>query len=268
MSTPGGHPAPRHGRPRTRLRLYRNPLRLAVSASTWRAAWLPGRLRVRRGLAAVRHRLHRDGTAAVFLSRWPGSRCWSRLGGAARLRQRRTGPAAAGAGRAGPRRLPPVPRRGILAQVRTRWRDPATWRDFAYLVGLWPLLFVLDTAVLSVWLMLLAGVTLPAWYWAPRGPRLGYTRPRRTRHARSATSRTARTGPAPGASSWTPCPRRCWPRPLPGRVPDLQLRARGDRAGARPGRRAPCCARPPTRWPRSRRCSPSPGPLGPLHPAR
>ena len=57
--------------------------------------------------------------------------------------------------------------RGIMAQVRTRWRDPATWREIAYLIGLWPLLFALDTVVLSVWLTLLAGVTLPAWYWAP-----------------------------------------------------------------------------------------------------
>ena len=56
-----------------------------------------------------------------------------------------------------------------MAQVRTRWRDPATWREVAYLIGLWPLLFALDTVVLTVWLTLLAGVTLPAWYWAPRG---------------------------------------------------------------------------------------------------
>ena len=66
-------------------------------------------------------------------------------------------------------------RPGLMAQVRTRWRDPATWRDVTYLIGLWPLLFVLDTAVLTVWLTLLAGVSLPAWYWAPRGNTgLGY----------------------------------------------------------------------------------------------
>ena len=60
----------------------------------------------------------------------------------------------------------PVTRPGILAQVRTRWRDPATWRDVAYLIGLWPVLFILDTTVLSIWLVFLAGVTVPAWYWA------------------------------------------------------------------------------------------------------
>jgi hypothetical protein len=56
-----------------------------------------------------------------------------------------------------------------MAQFRTRWRDPSTWRDLAYLIGLWPPLLALDLTVLTVWLTLLAGVTLPAWYWAPRG---------------------------------------------------------------------------------------------------
>jgi hypothetical protein len=61
-----------------------------------------------------------------------------------------------------------VTRKGIIAQVSTRWKDPATWRDFAYLVGLYPALFILDTAVFTVWLVLLAGITTPIWYWAPR----------------------------------------------------------------------------------------------------
>lgn len=62
-----------------------------------------------------------------------------------------------------------VARPGIMAQVRVRWRDPATWRDIAYLLGLWLPLYALDLIVLTVWLTLLAGVTLPVWYWAPRG---------------------------------------------------------------------------------------------------
>ena len=67
---------------------------------------------------------------------------------------------------------------GLLAGARTPWQDPATRRDVAYLVGLWAPLFILDTVVLSVWLTFLAGVTLPAWYWAPRGDAgLGYTSP-------------------------------------------------------------------------------------------
>jgi hypothetical protein len=59
-------------------------------------------------------------------------------------------------------------RPGLMAQVSTRWHDRATWRDVVYLIGLWLPLFVLDTIVFAVWLTLLAGITLPIWYWAPR----------------------------------------------------------------------------------------------------
>ena len=61
----------------------------------------------------------------------------------------------------------PVAGHGLIAEVRTRWRDSATWRDIAYLVGLFIPLLVLDTVVLLAWLLLLTGITLPAWYWAP-----------------------------------------------------------------------------------------------------
>ena len=97
-------------------------------------------------------------------------------------------------------------RPGILGQVRTRWTDPATWRDFAYLFGLFPLLWAVDLAVLVVWLVLLAGITVPAWYWSvpetfnngqrAHGLQFGYFP----------------NGPngsgAHGACSWTRCPRR------------------------------------------------------------
>jgi hypothetical protein len=56
---------------------------------------------------------------------------------------------------------------GVLATVRTRWRDPATWRDIAYLIGMWAPLCVLDVTVLAIWLVLLGMITLPVWYWAP-----------------------------------------------------------------------------------------------------
>jgi hypothetical protein len=55
----------------------------------------------------------------------------------------------------------------VLANVRTRWHDPATWRDIGYLIGMWAPLFALDLTVATLWLVLLAGITLPAWYWAP-----------------------------------------------------------------------------------------------------
>jgi hypothetical protein len=54
-----------------------------------------------------------------------------------------------------------------MAQLRTRWRDPATWRDVAYVVGLFVPLLVLDTIVLAVWWASLAAITLPIWYRFP-----------------------------------------------------------------------------------------------------
>jgi ABC-type Fe3+ transport system permease subunit len=54
-----------------------------------------------------------------------------------------------------------------MAQLRTRWQDPATWRDVAYLVGMYVPLLALDAIVLAVWWAFLAGITLPIWYWAP-----------------------------------------------------------------------------------------------------
>lgn len=56
---------------------------------------------------------------------------------------------------------------GIMTQVRVRWRDPATWRDIAYVLGLFVPLVSLDFVVLTIWLVFLVGMALPAWYWAP-----------------------------------------------------------------------------------------------------
>jgi hypothetical protein len=58
---------------------------------------------------------------------------------------------------------------GLRARALASWRDVSTWRELAYLVGLWVPLFALDTVALTVWLMCLAGIALPLWYWAPRG---------------------------------------------------------------------------------------------------
>jgi hypothetical protein len=59
---------------------------------------------------------------------------------------------------------------GLLSRARTCWTDPATWRDFAYLAGLFLPLVVLGSVVLTFWLFCLAGVTVPLWYWAvPHG---------------------------------------------------------------------------------------------------
>src|SRR5207244_3387639 len=53
---------------------------------------------------------------------------------------------------------------GIAARARARWQDPATWRELAYLVGLWAPLLALDVIVLTVWVTLGALIVAPAWY--------------------------------------------------------------------------------------------------------
>jgi hypothetical protein len=50
------------------------------------------------------------------------------------------------------------------ARLAARWSDSAVWHDLAYLSGLYAPLLALDSAVLSIWLTLLAGITAPAWY--------------------------------------------------------------------------------------------------------
>jgi Putative sensor len=78
----------------------------------------------------------------------------------ARLRAVSTGPVRGG--------YREVTRPGLLARLVTRWQDQAIWQDLAYLLGMFAALLALDAAVLVVWLALLAGITLPAWYQYPR----------------------------------------------------------------------------------------------------
>lgn len=56
-------------------------------------------------------------------------------------------------------------RGGLISQLRIRLGDPATRRDCGYLTLLFPPLLVLDVAALVVWLVCLAGIALPFWYW-------------------------------------------------------------------------------------------------------
>jgi hypothetical protein len=65
-----------------------------------------------------------------------------------------------------PARYAPDERRGLLGRMRTRWTDRQTWRDTAYLVLLWPVLFVMDLVPLMLWSVCLAGAALPLYYWA------------------------------------------------------------------------------------------------------
>ena len=217
----------------TRLRLYRNPLHQLVAGSTWRAAWFLLAYLVFGWLlwGAVLAASLTTVILAITLAGIPlliGTAAVIR--GCANAERWRLRGVLAEPVRGGYRvaRQP-----GILNQVRTRWRDPATWRDFAYLFGLFPLLWAVDLAVIVVWLVLLSGITLPAWYWAPpetfnngqsaHGVQLGYFP----------------NGPH-GPGSWgvfvDTMPkaldgRRC----LLGAVPAVQLRPRAHRADARAG---------------------------------
>jgi hypothetical protein len=164
----GTHPAgPAPDNPRLRLR--RDPLRLVASAGLWAAAWyllsylVVGSVLFAVGFAAT------TATAilAVTLAGLPllvGLAAVLR--GCANVERGRLALVLGGPVRG---RYRATPQPGILAEVRTRWRDPATWRDVAYIVGLWVPLFILDLVVVTIWLVFLAGITLPVWYWAPRG---------------------------------------------------------------------------------------------------
>jgi hypothetical protein len=144
----------------------RNPVRLVLSRDLWSAAW---------------HLFAAQFTGAVMLTIALGAA----LTGAVASLTIAGLPVLAGAAgvirwcaNTERRRLRPLcgetgsayradPASGLLSRVQARWTDPALWRDIGYLIGLYLPLAVLDLTVLTVWLTLLAGITLPAWYWAP-----------------------------------------------------------------------------------------------------
>jgi hypothetical protein len=148
------------------LSLRRDPVRLALSKAPWSAAWyLTGYLFIGTFLFAVALTAALTGAAlAITLAGIPvlvaaaGVVRWCADVERARLRPRYGDVE-------GDHRAPAGP--GVMAQLRTRWHDPATWRDIAYLLGMYVPLFTLDLIVLTLWLTFLAGITLPVWYWAP-----------------------------------------------------------------------------------------------------
>jgi hypothetical protein len=152
----------------TRLPLFRNPLRLVASAGLWRAAWyLAGYVFVV-GWVLFSAGFTATVTAAVFAITMAGIPMliaaaevlrWCAGVERARLGRVLTTPVTGG--------YRSVAGTGLITGATRRWRDPATWRDAAYLIGLWAPLCALDTTVLTVWLTFLAGITLPVWYWAP-----------------------------------------------------------------------------------------------------
>lgn len=150
-----------------RLPLYLSPLRLAVSSSLWRSAGylivylLTSWVLFSAAFTAVT-------TAAVFAITLAGipllTAAAGVLRGCANVERRRLRHVLTGPVRGSYRE---VTRTGLIAQATTRWKDPATWRDTAYLIGMWAPLMILDTIVITVWGWFLAMITLPVWYWAP-----------------------------------------------------------------------------------------------------
>lgn len=169
--------------PVSELSLRRGPIRLLLSRGLWRSVWyLVGYLVVGWALFAVAVAVAVGGAGlSVTLAGLPvlaaAAVVIRRCADVERVRVR---PVADGAVAGSYRQ---VAGSGVMAQLRTRWRDPATWRDIAYLVGMFVPLLALDTIVLAVWWASLAAITLPIWYWAPwqtihgvryHGSQLGY----------------------------------------------------------------------------------------------
>jgi hypothetical protein len=148
------------------LSLRRDPVRLALSRAPWSAAWyLTGYLFIGTFLFAVA--LTAALTSAVLAITLAGIPVLVAAAGVVRwcadVERARLRPRYGDV--EGDYRAPAGP--GVMAQLRTRWQDPATWRDIAYLLGMYVPLFTLDLIVLTLWLTFLAGITLPLWYWAP-----------------------------------------------------------------------------------------------------
>jgi hypothetical protein len=143
----------------------RDPIRLALSRLLWRSVWyLLGYLAVGWALFAISVSTTAAGAglsitffglpvlvAAAAAIRWCADVERARLRPFARIQ--------------GSYRQ--VTGHGVMAQLRARWLDPATWRDIAYLVGLYVPLLALDTIVLAIWWASIVAITLPIWYWVP-----------------------------------------------------------------------------------------------------
>ena len=149
------------------LSLRRDPIRLVLSRGLWKSVWyLLGYLAVGWVLFAIAVAVAVGGAGlSVTLAGLPvlvaaaAAIRWCADVERARLRPMVDGPVAGS--------YRPVAGSGVMAQLRTKWRDPATWRDVAYVVGLFVPLLALDTIVLAVWWASLAAITLPIWYRFP-----------------------------------------------------------------------------------------------------
>jgi hypothetical protein len=149
------------------LNLRRDPVRLTFSAAPWASAWyLLSYLFLGTGLGMIVASAVVVGAASSFtLAGLP-----LLIGAAFIIRW------CADVERVRLRTIQPEPvivhyrspaGRGLVDRLRAQWTDPVTWRDLAYLISMYIPLALLDYVVLVVWLVFLAGITAPAWYWAP-----------------------------------------------------------------------------------------------------
>ena len=150
------------------MNLSGSPLRRAWWTTTWRAVWyllayqLMGWLLFGAGLTAVTV----AAALSITLAGIPLLVAAAGIIHACAQYERSRLHAASGAPVEHRYREPDEPP-GLRARARAYWKDTATWREFAYLVGMFVPLVLLGGVVLAVWLTLAAGVTLPLWYWAP-----------------------------------------------------------------------------------------------------
>jgi hypothetical protein len=158
-----------------RLVSHRSPVRLLLSASLWRSAgylisylalsWITFSVAVTAATAAAALAVTILAVPFMIAAAWAVR--WSAGIERGLLGQVFTDRVAV--------RYPAPEAAGLWARAKVMWRDPLMWRELGYLIGLWVPLYVLDTVVVSVWASFLAGITLPLWYWAPRGNAgLGY----------------------------------------------------------------------------------------------
>lgn len=153
--------------PAVTLSARTDPVRLLLSPALWKAvAFLGGYLLISWILLAIA--LTAAAVGIVFAITLAGLPVMVAASGAIRFaagtERQRLRHVLAGPVRSGYRE---PAKAGVVAQARTRWQDPATWRDLAYLIGLWAPLYALDLIVLTVWIALLGLVAAPVWYQFP-----------------------------------------------------------------------------------------------------
>lgn len=152
-----------------RLRMYRNPIRMLFSAGVWASSWyLFGSIIVCLALFCVVTTITVTSAALVII--WAGLPLL--VGSAYFIR----GCVVMERGRAravvpeGLAVLPPVQTAdGFFPTLKAVWRDRITQRGLAHFTLLAIPLVILDTVVWTIWVALLAGVTVPVWYrYIPR----------------------------------------------------------------------------------------------------